>query len=389
MLASILSAGFLARLAMTFSSSGGYDLLWADAPKIILALNGANPYVSEPWLAPYPPLYYLVSMGVAILAGLGSNPGFETVVWGLRIGLVVGHVLLAGLVYLGLGLTALGMRERLTLAALFLFLPSFTHIGQFWYHGDIFGLLFLAGAMVLFLGERREWACLSLSLAASFKWHPFLSLPLLAVWFWRRKQLTLRILLALFLPFGLLVLLPLWLLPGFLEAVVALSNVRAFWSPTLFVAFYSVLPTFGVDFSISELNMVWASAVGLLLAAMAYATWRYSPVLSAVDVVVLGTVAWVLPLRQLYPHYLFWVLVPFTLRGRFRESLVVLALFEPVADLTGFLWGMVPQWTLSSEPLLGSLFLLSIVMLATVSACCLFFIRRDASRLAVVTRGLA
>ncbi len=40
-------------------SNGGSDLVSADIPKSLMLLNGQNPYSTQPWASPYPPLLLL------------------------------------------------------------------------------------------------------------------------------------------------------------------------------------------------------------------------------------------------------------------------------------------------------------------------------------------
>src|SRR5438046_5113207 len=45
-------------------SNGGSDLVSADIPKSFMLLNGQNPYSTQPWASPYPPLLLLTVSGV-------------------------------------------------------------------------------------------------------------------------------------------------------------------------------------------------------------------------------------------------------------------------------------------------------------------------------------
>src|SRR6266496_6256247 len=51
-------------------SNGGTDLVSADIPKSLMLLNGQNPYSTQPWASPYPPLLLLTVSGVIRLASL-------------------------------------------------------------------------------------------------------------------------------------------------------------------------------------------------------------------------------------------------------------------------------------------------------------------------------
>src|SRR5438552_13150650 len=45
-------------------SNGGFDLVSADIPKSLILLNGQNPYSTQPWASPYPPLLLLTVSGI-------------------------------------------------------------------------------------------------------------------------------------------------------------------------------------------------------------------------------------------------------------------------------------------------------------------------------------
>src|SRR5216110_1155796 len=45
-------------------SNGGTDLVSADIPKSLMILNGQNPYSTQPWASPYPPLLLLTVSGI-------------------------------------------------------------------------------------------------------------------------------------------------------------------------------------------------------------------------------------------------------------------------------------------------------------------------------------
>src|SRR5436189_1952753 len=51
-------------------SNGGSDLVSADIHKSLMLLNGQNPYSTQPWASPYPPLLLLTVSGVIRLASL-------------------------------------------------------------------------------------------------------------------------------------------------------------------------------------------------------------------------------------------------------------------------------------------------------------------------------
>src|SRR5438309_2399045 len=61
-------------------SNGGSDLVSADIPKSLILLNGQNPYSTQPWASPYPPLLLLTVSGIIRLTGLfGSQSSIELI----------------------------------------------------------------------------------------------------------------------------------------------------------------------------------------------------------------------------------------------------------------------------------------------------------------------
>jgi hypothetical protein len=65
--------------------------------------------------------------------------------------------------------------------------------------------------------------------------------------------------------------------------------------------------------------------------------------LEAVDVVVLGLLVWLLPLRELYTHYMVWMIVPFLMRGRLVQSIIVGGLLELANTMAIWSWNISPN----------------------------------------------
>jgi hypothetical protein len=57
-------------------TSGGNDLVIADIPKSLMVLRGQDPYSTQPWAAPYPPLLLFTVAGIIRLtsSNLLSSP---------------------------------------------------------------------------------------------------------------------------------------------------------------------------------------------------------------------------------------------------------------------------------------------------------------------------
>src|SRR5437879_12700562 len=91
----ILSLGCLVQIIVTLFTNGGGDLQYAYVPTVMSILHGQNPYLSgQSWNTGYPPFFFLLLGGVALLGSLGGSLILAMVFLCLRIGLVIGHVVL-------------------------------------------------------------------------------------------------------------------------------------------------------------------------------------------------------------------------------------------------------------------------------------------------------
>jgi len=344
--------GCLVQFIVTLFTNGGGDLKDAYVPTVSSILHGHNPYLSgQPWNTGYPPFFFLLLAGVAVFGSLGGLVSPATVSWSLRIGLVIGHVALGGLAYLALRRVKIDILPRLAVPALIVLLPSFYQMGEVWFHGDIFGLVLLAGAVYLLYEEHWIVGSILLSLSAAFKIHPILALPLVAIWLFRKERLSLTILGALFLPFVSLTVVPLQNVPGYYGSFVQQNiSVRPSWSFSPFILAYKVLPSlYGLEFSTRLVNQIWILAtIGLFAFVLGFA-WRNPNNLQAADIVCLGVAVWLIPLRQLFHYYAFWAIIPFMLRGNLKQAVLALLPFEAACDLAAYAWTVRPDWVLSQQ----------------------------------------
>jgi hypothetical protein len=65
--------------------------------------------------------------------------------------------------------------------------------------------------------------------------------------------------------------------------------------------------------------------------------------MDGVDVVSLGLLVWLLPLRELYTHYMVWMIVPFLMRGRLVQSIGVGGLLEVANTMAVWSWNIPPN----------------------------------------------
>ncbi len=375
----ILSVGCLVQSVVTFLTNGGGDLQYAYVPTVSSILHGQNPYLSnQPWNTGYPPFFFLVLAGIALVGSIGGSVSLAVISVSLRTGLVIGHLTLGGLAYLILRMMKSDLVVRLAVPALVSFLPSFYQMGEVWFHADVFGLVLLTGAVYMLYQERWITGSTLLSLSTAFKIHPILTLPLVAVWLFRKGKMNLTILSALFLPFLALTVVPLPSLPGYYGTFVEQNiTVRPSWSFSPLILAYKVLPSlFKIEFSTMLVDQIWILATIALFSFVAGFAWRDPNSLRAADVVCLGVATWLIPLRQLFHYYAFWAIIPFMLRGNLKQTILALLPFEAACDLAAYAWTVQPDWVLTQQSmgLLLSVFDMSLLV-ASITICALSVLR--------------
>jgi hypothetical protein len=117
-----------------------------------------------------------------------------------------------------------------------------------------------------------------------------------------------------------------------------------------------------------------AATASLFVAALGI-VWSRARELNPVDIVALGLLVWLIPLRQIYTHYLIWVVVPFLMRGRLRQTLIVGSLLELANTMSSWSWDLPPDpFPVLSTPY--GFFATSLVYLC-VSVTALVFIVRE------------
>src|SRR5438128_10211495 len=72
-LTSLMSLVIFHGYLLIHQSNGGSDLVSADIPKSLRLLNGQNPYSTQPWASPYPPLLLLTVSGIVRLTSLFAS----------------------------------------------------------------------------------------------------------------------------------------------------------------------------------------------------------------------------------------------------------------------------------------------------------------------------
>src|SRR5207244_12259316 len=72
-LSSLISLVIFHGYLLIQQSNGGSDLVSADIPKSLILLKGQDPYSTQPWASPYPPLLLLTVSGIIRLTGLFAS----------------------------------------------------------------------------------------------------------------------------------------------------------------------------------------------------------------------------------------------------------------------------------------------------------------------------
>src|SRR6267378_3615496 len=383
-LCGLLAATTFQKLSMILHTDGGGDLLGADIPKSMMLIAGQNPYFSNPYASPYPP-FLLGIVGIIIRITSG-----DIILTPDTIGLISRNVRIAGLVADGIValLIFLTLRTRgfsglasLVPPALFLALPSISLSPYYWFNSDVLGYPILAASLLALVVGRYFVGSVLLATATIFKIHPILAVPLVLVWLVKRrgipKSLPTIITTGSILSFGLAA--PA-LLPGYLGSVLGFNLSSGFGggtsSFTMMNLLYAILPSvFHLSLPTSVENQVWLAATASLFVAAFGIVWSRARELNPVDVVAIGLLVWLIPLRQIYTHYLVWAIVPVLMRGRLRQTLVVGSLLELANTMSSWSWNLPPD----PFPVLATAygFFVTSIVYFSVNAASLVFILRE------------
>src|SRR6059036_254551 len=329
------------KLSLILHTDGGGDLLGADIPKSMMLIAGQNPYSSNPWASPYPPLL-LATVGSIIRVTSGNitlTPDtIGLISRNVRMAGVLADAIVALLIFLTLRTRSFSGLSALVPSPVFLALPSISLSPYFWFNSDVLGYPILAGSILALVQGRYFVGSVFLAVGAIFKIHPILAIPLLFVWLVRRrgtlKSLPIIITTGSILLLGLVV--PA-ILPGYFGSVLGFNISSGFGggtsSFTMMNLLYAISPAV-LHFSLPTVveNQVWLAATAALFIVALGIVWSRARELNPVDVVVIGLLVWLIPLRQIYTHYLVWAIVPFLMRGRLGQILVVGSSAGPFSD---------------------------------------------------------
>lgn len=375
----------LNKAQLLLRTDGGGDLLGADIPKALMVLNGENPYTVQPWAAPYPPFHLLLIAGI-IRATTTLTPAatITTLSTSIRTAAVLADLAVALLIYLTLrhrGTTGLSL---ILPPGLFLLLPSISTSPYFFFHTDTFGWLILASSLLTLAARHYTLGTTLLALATVFKLHPILALPLLLAWQTKTQGLhkTLPSLVSTTTILTLGLLLPLTL-PGYAQTILGFNLSTGFGngtsSFTIMNLFYAILPhTTNLTLPLQTINQIWIVATTTLFTTILLTVRAKAKTIHPVDIVLLGLLAWLLPLRQLYTQYIVWAAIPLLMRGRLKETILLAGLLELANTMAVWSWGVAPNPFPAMTTIYG-FFLTSIAYLAWNSAALATVLRRQGS----------
>ena len=345
-------------------SNGGSDLVSADIPKSLRLLTGQNPYSNQPWASPYPPLLLLTVSALIRLTGLfAPETSPDLISQQLRLLGLFADTTIALIIYLAIRTRTNNPLQALIPACVFLALPAISSSPLYFFHSDTFGYPILALAALTLTRGRYFIGTTLLATATIFKVHPILALPLVILWLARtrglRKALPSILSSATITSLGLV--LPL-VIPGYQQSILGfnLTNQGNGTTLTIMSAFSNILPS-TLQFTPTEFftNQVWIATTATLFTIILGTVWTKARILSSTDVVLLGLVTWLIPLRIVYAHYIVWAIIPFLMRGRLKQTIIIIGLLQ-LADTLAY-WSSapgsspIPEIAVSYGPLLASL----------------------------------
>jgi hypothetical protein len=359
-------------------SSGGSDLVSADIPKSLMLLNGQNPYSTQPWASPYPPLLLLTVSGIIRFTGLfAAQSSLDLISQQLRLVGLFADAVVALIIYVAIRARTTNPLNALIPASLFLTIPAMSTSTLYFFHSDAFGYPVLALSIFSLARRRFFIGTTLLATATVFKIHPILALPLILLWLIRnqgvRKTTTSIVSTTIITTLGLI--LP-FTIPGYQQSLLGfnLSNAgNGSTFTTIINQVNGLLPQlFQISPSQFSYNMIWITATAALYTSILGTVWTRAKNLSPIDVTLLGLLAWLIPLRIVYTHYFIWALIPLLMRGRLKQTILITGILQ-LADTLAY-WTAAPS--ISPIPGFESFYgpVLTSAVLRLVGATALFFV---------------
>jgi len=383
-LGGLLALTTFQKLALILHTDGGGDLLGADIPKSMMLIAGQNPYASNPWASPYPPFLLALVGGVIKLTSgniILAPDTISLISRNVRMTGLAADAIVALLVFLALRVKRVSGLSALVPPAIFLGLPSISLSPYYWFNSDVLGYPILAGSVLALVVGRYFVGSILLATATIFKIHPILAIPLVLVWLVKRRGIAKSV--PTIIATGSILLLGLVapaILPGYLGSVLGFNLSSGFGggtsSFTMMNLLYAIFPSvFHLSLATSVENQVWLTTTAAIFVAALGIVWSRARELNPVDIVAIGLFIWLIPLRQIYTHYMVWAIVPFLMRGRLRQTLMVGSLLELANTMSSWSWDLPPD----PFPMLSTaygFFVTSLVYLS-VSITALVFIMKE------------
>src|SRR2546429_4224703 len=261
-LSSLISLVIFHGYLLIQQSNGGSDLVSADIPKSLMFLDGQNPYSTQPWAAPYPPLLLLTVSGIVRLTSLfASQSSLDLISQQIRFIGLFADAAVALIIYFTIRTRTNSPLQALIPASLFLALPAVSSSPLYFSHSDTFGYPILALAALTLAKHRYLTGTILLATATIFKIHPVLALPLVEIWLIRTQGLlkTLPSLFATTIITSLGLILPL-AIPGYQQSILGfnLTNQGNGTTLTIMSLLNTILPQ-TLQFAPTELftNQIW------------------------------------------------------------------------------------------------------------------------------------
>jgi hypothetical protein len=343
LLTGVLTLAVAIRLAIINVTDGGSDILGSDIPKSLMLLNGQNPYSIAPWQSPYPPFLLMLDASIVRIARfVVPNLSLLQLSQDLRLAGLFADLVVGIVIYKVLRLRGFPGLFSLIPVAMFVLSPAMGWTPYYFFQSDRLGYPMLALALLGFVTGRLLIGSSLLALSVIFKVHPFLALVLVLVWLFKKYGLVQALpsigssLAILFL--GLVV--PLWI-PGYARAVLGFNMSNGYESGTsnftIMNLFYGILPSqFNIHFSLQALNQIWIGTTAMLFFIALGIVWTRAESMNPIDVVLIGLLVWLLPLRKLFTSYVTWAVIPFLMRTtNLAVTLVGIGLLE-TANLLGY-----------------------------------------------------
>src|SRR5256712_4261775 len=380
-LCGLLALTTFQKLTLILHADGGGDLLGADIPKSMMLMAGQNPYSSNPWASPYPPfLLAIVGSIIRITSGniLLAPDTIGLISRNVRIAGLVADAIVALLIFVTLRTRGFSGLSAVVPSAIFLALPSISLSPYYWFNSDVLGYPILAGSVLALVRGHYCAGSILLAIGTIFKIHPILAIPFLLVWLVRKqgtpKSLPIIATTGSILALGLVM--PA-VLPGYLGSVLGFNLSSGFGggtaSFTMMNLLYAIFPSV-LNLSLDTVveNQVWLAATATLFVAGLGIVWTRARQIGPIDVVALGLLAWLIPLRQIYTHYLVWAIIPFLMRGRLRQTLVVGSMLELANTMSSWSWNLPPDPFPELSTPIG--FFVTSLVYFSVSLTALFFV---------------